>query len=323
MKMQFLDTKISMVNLRLNIARILLLPSMFLILYGLILTVANDVSNYEVIWDFSKDADFLTTFFERRLEIGSLFLLWAFAQFFSANTMIYLTGLIGLSIKYYLFNKYLHHALIAFGIYVLAFAHILDANQIRAALACCFIFYAIFAPPKSKYTYLFLASFALLFHYSGVIILSLYFINIPALALVGIIFLGFAFDAIVSSSELLSFAMIWLSDGRGSVSLINSFFIMQILISIICTVFWGTLSEGQKRGAFLNMVGVAIYIAFLDNPIVAHRMRELSQLGIFAILFLGSRRLSAVKFGTAICFSYIVIYNLFLILSELILIFDI
>ena len=71
------------------------------------------------------------------------------------------------------------------------------------------------------------------------------------------------------------------------------------------------------------LFSVAMYIAFLDNPVIAHRMRELSQLGIFAILFLGPRRLSTVKFGTAICFSYIVIYNLFLILSELMLIFDV
>jgi len=321
--MQFSDAKISMAKLRLNIARTILLPAIFLILYGLIITVANDVSNYEIIWDFSRDWSYFETLTQRRLEPGSVLILWTLANFFSAYTMIYLTGFLGLSIKYYLFNKYLNHALIAFVLYVLAFAHILDANQLRAALACCFIFYAIFAPPKSKFTYLFLASFAMLFHYSGVIILSLYFINVPVLALAGIIFLGFTFDAIVSSSELLGFAMIWLSDGAGSVSLINSFFIMQVLISIISAVFWRTLSEGQKRGALINMIGVAVYIAFLNNPIVAHRIRELSQLGIFAILFLGSRRLSTVKFGTAICFSYIVIYNLFLILSELMLIFDI
>lgn len=321
--MQYLDAKISKATLRLNIARIILLPSMFLILYGLILTVANDVENYVIIWDFSRDWSYLETFTQRRLEPGSLLILWTLAHFFSAHVMIYLTGLLGLSIKYYLFNKYLNHALIAFVIYVLAFVHILDANQIRAALAACFLFYAILAPPSSRYTYFFLAIFASLFHYSGIIILSLYFLNFPVLALIGIIFLGFAFDMIVSSSELLSFAIVWLSSGKGSVSLMNSFFIMQVFISVICTIFWKTLSEGQKRGAFLNMIGVAIYIAFMDNPIVAHRLRELSQLGIFAILFLGSRRLSTVKFCTAICFGYIVIYNLFLILSELMLIFDI
>ena len=71
------------------------------------------------------------------------------------------------------------------------------------------------------------------------------------------------------------------------------------------------------------MVGVVTYVAFINNPIVAHRIRELTQLGIFAILFLGPPRLTAVKFGTSICFGYIVAYNLLLISLELMSIYDI
>lgn len=295
----------------------------FLILYGLVITVANDVENYVIIWEFSREWSYLETFTQRRLEPGSLFILWGLANLFSAYTTIYLTGLIALSAKFYLFNKYLNHGLIAYFLYVIVFAHILDANQLRAALTACVILYAIFVNPKSKYTYLYLTVLAMTFHYSGIILAILYFVRMPFIPLIGIILLGFIFDILVSSYAILGVATVWLSDGLGKVSLVNSFFIMQLFISIICGIFWKTLSAGQKRGALLVMAGTVTYIAFLDNPIVAHRVRELSQLGIFGILFLGDKRLSLVKIGTTICFGYILVYNLILISQELINIFNV
>ena len=320
-----LDVKLSKAKLRSAITRIILLPITFLFLYFIIITVANDVSNYVIIWEFSQGRTFLRVFTDYSLEIGSLFILWGFANFFSAYTTIYLTGLLALSIKYYLFNKYLNYALIAYALYVLAFVHLLDANQLRAALASCVVIYALFASPKSKFTYLFLTGIAVLFHYSGVVILALYFVRAPIFILTLMLVAGFAFDSIVSSSPYFSFAMKWYSPNNlfGQVNLTNSFWIMQVLISILCAFNWSTLSEGQKRGALFNMVGVVAYVAFLDNPIVAHRVRELTQLGIFAILFLGSPRLTNVKFGTAICFGYIVAYNLLLVSLELMSIYDI
>ena len=318
-----LDLKLSKAKLRSAITRIILLPITFLFLYFIIITVANDVSNYVLIWEYSQDVEFINIFSALRLEIGSFFILWGLANFFSAYTMIYLTGLLALSIKYYLFNKYLNHALLAYVLYVLAFVHLLDANQLRAALASCVVIYALFVSPKSKFTYLFLTGIAVLFHYSGVIILALYFVRSPILILILMYVASFVFDLIVSSSPYLSFARVWLSNAAGQVNLTNSFWIMQVLISILCAFNWNSLSEGQKRGALFNMVGVVAYVAFLNNAHVAHRVRELTQLGIFAILFLGSPRLTAVKFGTSVCFGYIVAYNLLLISLELMLIYDI
>ena len=318
-----LDTKISLNRVSSTVRHFTTVSVSFLVLYGLIITVANDVANYEVIWEFSQDRSFIEVFNQRRLELGSLFILWSFANYVSAITMIFLTGVIALSAKYYLFNKYINQTLIAYVLYVITFVHILDANQLRAALASCFIIYAILVPPKSKYTYLLLTTFAVLFHYSGVIILSLYFVRRPFFIISSVIIASLLFDAIVASSPLLSFAMVWLSGGAGNVSLINSFWIMQILIAILCAFNWKSLNEGQKRGAFINMLGVIFYVAFQGSPIVAHRIRELSQLGILAILFLGSRRWTAVKFGTSLCFSYIVGYNMLLIALELMSIYDI
>ena len=315
--LNILDKKISLARCRLVSVHLLVVLLSFSVLYGLILTVANDVENYVAIWEFTIGREFMSVFAERRLEVGSFFLFWFLSHYVSAIGMIFVTGLIALSIKYYLFNKYINRTLIAYLLYVITFVHMLDANQIRAALASCFLIYALLVPPKSKYTYFLLTCFAVLFHYSGVIILVLYLVRWPLTTLILVIISSLVFETLVASSELLAFATIWLSGGSGKVSLINSFWIMQVLIAIVCAFNWSRLSEGQRRGALLNSVGVIFYLAFLDNPIVAHRIRELSQLGIFPILFLGAPRWTVVKFGTALCFSYIVVYNVLLIGLEL------
>ena len=106
---QGLDTKISL-NRTISTARHFTTVSMSsLVLYVLIITVANDVANYEIIWEFSQDQPFREVFSQRRVELGSLFILWSFANYFSAITMVFLTGFIALFAKYYLFNKYIDH----------------------------------------------------------------------------------------------------------------------------------------------------------------------------------------------------------------------
>mgnify|MGYP001166305451 CR=1 FL=1 len=316
--MHILDIRISLSELNKRFMRLCVFFASAFILFILINNVSNDAFQYVLLWQEISDASFLESILSQRFELGSLLILWSLANAFSANTMFYLTGLLALSIKYHLFNKYLNYSSFAFVLYLLTFAHILDANQVRAALAACVIFYALFVEPKSKFTYLFLTIVAGLFHYSGVIILFLYFVHRPILPLVAIVSLGFVIDIIIYSSSYFAFALIWISMGEGEVNLANSFFIMQALIAIVCAFYWRTLSEGQKRGALISMVGVVTYISFLDNPIVAHRIRELSQIGILAILFLGTRHLTVVKFVTSICFGYILAYNVFLLSSELI-----
>ncbi len=320
MATQILDDKFSIGKLFSIAGHFILIPATLLILYLLINTVSNDVGEYAIIWSLLNEENFFAAFSVLRYEFGSLLVLWILANLFSPLTMFFLTGAIAITIKYYLFNKYLNYSFIAFIFYVLAFVPVLDANTLRAALAVCFIFYAIFLEPKSKYSYLFLTIVACLFHYSGVIILLFYFVRHPILPLVGIVCLGFILDSIISSSAYLTFAMIWLSSAEGAVSLTNPFFIMQVCISIVCAFNWRKLSEGQKRGALLNMLGVVAYIAFINNPIVAHRLRELSQIGIFAILFLGVRRLTVVKFVTSICFGFIIATTVYLVSAELMLI---
>jgi energy-converting hydrogenase Eha subunit C len=260
---------------------------------------------------------FFEIFRNYRLEIGSLFVLWWFSGHFSGISAIFLTGLIGLIAKYWIFLTYTHRGFLAYILYVLTFAHMLDANQLRASLSLCFLLYALLSEPKSKYTYLWLASLAVIFHYSGIVILILYFSRYPVILILLISILPLGFVWLVLSSDYLAFATVWLYEGTGFVSFTNSFWLAQLFISIICLLNWSKLSEGQKRGATFNLAGVVFYAAFYSFPIVAHRLRELTQLGIFAILFLGHKQLTIWKFGVALCFAYVLVYNLFLILTEL------
>jgi hypothetical protein len=315
--------KISVTKVRSQLGSLLTLFISALLLDLFIKTTANDVGEYLKLWEILSNSGFYESFVLLRFEIGSLLVLWVCSQLFSGVTTVFLTGLIAISVKFVLFKKYLNYPVVAFFIYVLTFAHIVDANQIRLALALCVVFYASFTEPESRYSYLYYAFFAILFHYSGIVILCLYLVNRPLLLVLGVVILGLIFDALIVSIPSLSFAMIWISSDDDSVNLTNSFFIMQLCIWIACAINWHTLSQGQKRGAILNLFGVTIYIVFLDNPIVAHRIRELSQIGIFAITFLGERRLTDVKLVCLVCGGYIMFYNLYLMSTEMMSVLDI
>ena len=311
MKLECKSTDITEAQLFLLLASIVVFitAACFLFVLG---TNSTDVAEYEIIWSLAKDKNFFEVYSELRYEIGSFFLFWSLGQIFSASMTFYLVSLTSLSIKFYLFKKYLNYPLVAFTLYTLAFVYFLDANAIRIALAISIVFYALFLTPRHIYTYFFLAIVAGLLHYSGVIILILYFVRAPLLGLVLLVVFGFTFDFIVLSTDYLSFARIWISHSwdAGNVNITSSLFIMQACISFVCAIYWNGLSEGQKKGAYLNMFGVVAYLTFIDNATVAHRIRELSQIGMFSILFLGERKLTYVKLLVSIFFCYIIIYNI-------------
>lgn len=320
--MNILDSNFSINELKNIIIYLLVYFVSSIILYILINTTSNDVGQYVLLLQRLNEIDYLEALMSLRYEPASLFVLWALGTIFSANMAFYLIGLLALSTKYYLFNKYLNYSSLAFLLYLLTFVHILDANQIRVALAVSVIFFALFIEPKSRFTYLLLTIFACMFHYSAVIILLLYFVNRPIIPLLGIIVMSIIFDSFVASSPYLSFAMIWLSTDSGEVSLTNPFFILQAFIMLGCIINWSNLNLGQRKGALLNMIGVIAYLSFLENPIIAHRIRELSQIGIFGILFLGPMKFTYAKFITLVCFIFMLAYNIFFQLFEILYISD-
>lgn len=279
-----------------------------LLLYVLGLS-SHDVEEYEIMWSFTNDTNFLDAYSKNRFEFGSYFLFWNLAQFFSAAMTFYVFGLIALTAKFYVLQKYYNFPLIVFCIYIVTFVHILDGNQIRAALAATIIMYSLCIQPRNSFSYLFLALIAALLHYSGIVILAFYFTRAPLLGIISLLVFGFIFNGLISSSDYFAFARIWLADPDGVVNLTSSAFLMQVLVAIFCVFFWNNLNYQEKKGAFLNVFGVVTYIIFMDNAIVAHRIRELSMLGILAVIFLGDNRLTYVRFVASLGLVYIFLYN--------------
>jgi len=288
-----------------------------LLLYLLGVNVSNDAESYKSLWFRLHDTDFTNAVYTERLEISSLFIYWALSQWFSPGITFFIVGLSALSIKFYLFRRYLLSPSCAWLIYISIYLHLLDANQIRAALAVCFILYALIADIHGK-SYLILAFTACLFHYSGLIIILFYFTPIPLIGLAVVAVASSLFDSFTASSALIGITLSHLSGhDPGQVYLTSSIFLAQSVMSVACGYCWKRLSEAQKKGAFLLMSGTVFYIVFHSNPIFAHRLREISLLGLFPLLFLGNRKLTYAFLLIWSCTAFIAAYNLWLVIDEL------
>ena len=281
-----------------------------LFLYVLGREASNDAAGYEIVWHRLQDVDFGDAKLATRFEIGFLKLYWLLSRFLSAGAAFYFIGLSALSVKYYLIKNHLHYPLFAFFIYVSIFLYLHDATQIRAAVAACFILYALIASKGGK-SYLILAATASLFHYSGIIILLFYFIRapLPLIGLASIVLLSVVWDSFISSAGNLGLALSYAVNPEGKVNMTNSLFIVQACISIACALQWKGLNVAQKKGAYLLMVGTVSYVAFVDNALVAHRVRELSVLGILPLLFLRERKVNDAFLVMWLCVGYMVAYT--------------
>lgn len=287
-----------------------------LFLYVLGGEVSNDVNNYNDLWHRLQDIRFFEALSGERFEVGFLLWYWTLAQVLPAGATFYVTGFTALSAKYYLFNRYVHYPLLAWLIYAAIFLHVLDANQIRAALATCFILYAFLAS-KGGSSYLILAAMASFFHWSGLIILLLYTVCAPLVGLASIVLVAFSWNYIVyTGADVFGTGLTYLSGADTNVHMTSSVFIAQLCISAVCAFKWNSLTAMQKKGAYLLMAGVVFYVSFYDNAVMAHRLRELSMLGVFPLLFLGERKMTYPLLIVWLCVGYIVAYDLWFVLDE-------
>lgn len=286
------------------------------ILYIFGVTVSNDAGEYALTWDAVQGVSFMEAFRVGRFEIGSLFVFYVFAQFLSSGATFFAVGLLAFSAKAYLLKKYLWYPFAGLCLYVGLFVYAHDANQIRAALAACVILYALLTQHSGK-GYLLLAALAGVFHYSGLIIYVLYFARKPLLGLGSLVGLSLVWNQLISSSATLRFAIIFMSNQEGEVHLTSSLFIMQTIISIVCALQWRKLSEMQRRGAYFLMTGVVCYVAFRNNAILAHRLFELSLLGIFPLLLAERHKLTYAFSIIWMGVGYMLVYNIWFIGQKL------
>ena len=136
----------------------------------------------------------------------------------------------------------------------------------------------------------------------------------PIVGILGVFLLGIIWDLTARYLGLISY----LSSSTGDVNLFSTVFISQMTIALACISEWKKLNDNQKKGAYFIMLGIAFYIAFINNPTIAHRMRELSLLGLLPLLFLNNRKLTYPMLICYIFSIYITGYMLFMTWSELI-----
>lgn len=288
-----------------------------LFLYVLGLDASNDAGDYRDLALRMQDVDLVDAVSTERFEIGFTSLYWGLAQLYSPAMAFFMTGLAALSAKYYLLNKHFHYPLIAWIVYITVFLPVHEVNQIRTALAMCFVLYALIASESGK-SYLLLTAAAALFHWSGLILLSFYFIRSPLIGLASVALLALAWNFIVyTGADLFGASLSYLSGTDTNVNLASSIFIAQACISAVCALQWKRLSVAQRKGAYLLMIGTVLYISFYENAIMAHRLRELSLLGILPLLFLDRRKLTYPFLIMLLCVAYIVGYNLWVVMAEL------
>lgn len=278
---------------------------------------SNDFADYQDLWYRMNGSSLLVSIVRERFELGSLFLIWALSHLVGATATIYTFGLTAFSIKSYLIRAHLDLPWLAWLVYMTLFMYIQDATQIRGALGACFVLYALLVD-RSRVQLALLAAFGSLFHYSALIILALWFVDRPLVALGGIALTAMFWNAIISAYPT-AFGLRYLSHGTGSVNMTNSNFLAQVVLCAIAAYEWPRLSASQRRGAYLIIVGAIMYVAFRDNAVIAHRFRELSLLGVLPLLFTGERRLSDAKILMLLCVSYISLYGTWFVITKYVL----
>ena len=298
---------------------VILISILLLIFYTS--TISNDFIQYQLIYDkLSASEGSIEAIINNRFEPGFVVLYYYLSSFLSGSDTFILVASIILSIKYILFTKYLNHPIAAWFLYIIIFLPVLEASQLRTAIASTVILYIILNP-AFKEKFLFKAIFVSMFHYIGIIIYFLKFNTRPLLGLLVILLPGIFLDSIlplISTSVFKFDIFISTLDSGQSVNLFSSSMIMQFLISLYCAFNWRNFNEMQKRGAYLIIIGLLVYIVLSHNPGIAHRVREVSLLGIFPLLFSSKMRINYSALLLFSCVMYVCVYYLAFTVLEII-----
>jgi hypothetical protein len=280
-------------------------------------TVSNDAAQYDLIFDAIKKSESLwDAIISLRYEPGFTSIYY-FLSFLDSRVAFILLGSLSLIIKYIIFRKYLPTIIFPWLCYIIIFMPALEASQIRSAVASILILYVVCTTNISN-NYIFKGVAASLLHMVGVLIFAYQFVKKPFIAILLIIFAAFAlnifFQLLISYFPVLYY---YRANQFGEVNLFSTIFLSQLLISTCCVLNWRLFNFTQKKGAFLIIIGTVLFISLSDFSSVVHRVREISMLGIFPILFHQQLRLTFPSLTIYIAFGYYLVYHLFFLSDEL------
>jgi hypothetical protein len=298
---------------------IFVLITALIFLHILALPISNDYEEYiEYLYNL-QDNDLISLISSSRFEPLSVLTFWLISKVFAPSTTLLILGVLLLYIKYLIFLEKTQRPMLAYVWYLVTFAYLLEANQFRFAIASIFIIISLLSiKNKDRLTHLSMAIIGAGFHYSALV--SLVFLVLrPFVLLYFFLFFWFFMDFFLAQLWLIKPLQIWLSfTPNNHVSLTNPLFICQFFIASLLLFYWRELSKTQKRGAILLILGAIVYLVFWQYPIVAHRLRELSQLGIIALVFVQSRWSNIPRFMTQLTAFIFSLYSIYDIIRKLI-----
>ena len=252
-------------------------------------TISNDFAQYELIFNqISNSGRVIDAVLQYRYEPGFTMLYYYLSVFFSAqNTFLMIASFI-LTIKYSFFHRYLKYPISAWFFYAILFMPVLDASQLRTAIASTIIIYLLLTPSTTN-GYVFKTVFASMFHYVALISILFQSYRKPILTVIMTLFIALSLDYGLGfiSGDIFKFTA-YLSSSYSmtqSVNYFNLISISQLFLCLYCIINWKHLNDVQKKGGLLIIIGMLLYFTLGKSPGIAHRIREVSLLGIFPLLF--------------------------------------
>ena len=285
-------------------------------------TISNDFTQYQLIFDeITTSEGPIDAILKYRYEPGFTMLYYYLSKFFTANDTFFVIAFFILTIKYLLFLKYLKYPVTAWFLYTILFMPVLDASQLRAAIASTIIIYLLFTS-SSKAGYIFKVVAASMFHYIALIIVAFQSYKKPIFTLLITLSLALLLDNILRlvSGNIFKVATFLSSTNseNQNVTLFSSISVSQLFLSLYCIINWKGFNDVQKKGGLLIMLGILLYFALGHNPGIAHRIREVSLVGIFPLLFLIRVKINYTSLMAFTSVFYIGSYHLVNIIIELI-----
>ena len=279
-------------------------------------TISNDVGEYDIIHDLIKSTESLgEAILSVRFEPGFTTLYYILSGLDSRFTFS-LIGSICLIIKFHLFRQYLDKSHLAWLAYIIIFLPAHEASQLRTAIATTLIIYVLLRDQPKKH-YIYETVSATLMHFVGLLVFSYQLFSKPIRGLLLILIAALFVDMFFSLLLQFPFFFVYRPNQEGvTANIFSTVFLVQILIGASCLLNWRILTYIQKKGAYLILIGIILFILLNDFPF-AHRIREVCMLGIIPIVFSQPLRMTIPALMIFLSFAYYFFYHAYFVFDEL------
>ena len=257
------------------------------IIAGFRYQVGYDFNSYERIYNNIT----LSNFRGNNLEIGfSLFVCLLKKIGLGFPVMIMLIAMASIFIKYKVIREYSVYPFISLLVYFSANFIIQDFGQIRQGLAIAFTLYSIkYIKDKKLFKYLIVMMMAIMFHYSAVLFLPMYWlarINVnkkviaTALIVSGVFFVCSKSGVIdyvvlkVINQPYISYKYVAYMSSAGGIGIFKLTFLSRLVIFTLFYVLRGKIKENCECYNILSMaylISIFMYVAFNFNGALATR----------------------------------------------------